>query len=100
VLDIYGGELDALLGFDFERWRPRLIVIADPAVDLQRHRFLKESGYRAVRREGGCGWYVPKDADAPAERWPILRDYYLLMPFRKVWHALLRLNTCMLSKAD
>ena len=33
VLDVYGHELDALLGFDFGRWRPRLIVIADPVVN-------------------------------------------------------------------
>lgn len=100
VLDIHGRELDALLGFDFERWRPRLIVIADPVVDLQRHRFLNESGYRAIRRDAGCGWYVPKDNAVSVERWPILRDYYLLMPFRKAWHALRRLNERMLAMAE
>ena len=99
-LDIHGHELDALLGFDFERWRPKLIVIADPAIDLQRHRFLKESGYRAIRRAGGCGWYVPADAPVSSKRWAILRDYYLLLPFRKAWHLLRRLNARIMATAD
>ncbi len=55
VLDVYGHELDALLGFDFGRWRPRLIVIADPIVNLTPHRFPKESGYRLIRRVNGRG---------------------------------------------
>jgi FkbM family methyltransferase len=99
TLDAHGRELDALLGFDFERWRPRLIVIADPIANLQRHRFLKESGYRLIRRAGGCGWYVPAGSPAAAtrERWSILRDYYLALPFRMAWHALRRLNARIMA---
>ena len=36
VLDVDGHELDVLLGFDFQRWQPRLILIADPIVNLTR----------------------------------------------------------------
>jgi methyltransferase FkbM-like protein len=97
VLDVYGHELVALLGFDFGRWRPLLIVIADPIVNLTRHRFLKESGYRLIRRVNGRGWYVPANAPVPSERWAILRDYYLLLPFRKVWRALRRLNARIMA---
>lgn len=100
VLDVYGHELDALLGFDFQRWRPRLIVIADPIVNLTRHRFLKESGYRLIRRVNGRGWYVPAGATIASERWSILRDYYLLLPFRFVWHALRRLNARIMAIPD
>ena len=102
ALDAHGRELDALLGFDFARWQPRLIVIADPAANLQRHRFLKESGYRLIRRVAGCGWYVPAGSPAAAqpERWRIVRDYYLALPFRMAWHALRRLNARIMASAD
>ena len=97
ALDAHGRELDALLGFDFERWRPRLIVIADPVVNLQRHRFLKESGYRLIRRAGGRGWYVPAGSAVSSERWSIVREYYLALPFRMAWHALRRLNARIMA---
>jgi FkbM family methyltransferase len=102
ALDAGGRELDALLGLDFGRWRPRLIAIADPIVNLQRHRFLKASGYRLIRRAGRRGWYVPAGSPAAArrERWPILRDYYLKLPFRMAWHALRRLNARIMASAD
>ncbi len=102
VLDVHGHELDALLGLDFAHWQPRLIVIADPVTDLQRHRFLKESGYTLIRRHSGCGWYVPEASSAASqrERWPILRDYYLLLPLRAGWHALRRLNARIMAKPD
>jgi FkbM family methyltransferase len=102
ALDAHGLELDALLSFDFRRWRPKLIVIADPAVDLQRHRFLTESGYRLIRRAGGCGWYVPAGTPAAGrrERWPIVRDFYLLLPFRKMRRAMRRLKARIMATAE
>jgi FkbM family methyltransferase len=100
ALDAHGRELDALLGFDFERWRPRLIVIADPVLDLQRHRFLGESGYRLTRRVSGCGWYVPVDSTAPSGRRTIMREYYLALPFRVIWHALRRFNARIMASPD
>jgi FkbM family methyltransferase len=102
ALDANGLELDALLGFDFRRWRPRLIVIADPAVDLQRHRFLKESGYRLVRRADGRGWYVVAGTPAAERRarWGIVRDYYLLLPLRKLRRALSRLKARIVATAE
>jgi FkbM family methyltransferase len=102
ALDANGLELDALLGFDFRRWRPRLIVIADPAVDLQRYRFLKESGYQLVRRAAGRGWYVVAGTPAAERRarWGIVRDYYLLLPFRKLRRALSRLKARIVATAE
>lgn len=100
TLRTYGLELDALLGFDFEHWRPRLVVIADPAVDFDRHRFLKASGYRLVRRAHGFGWYVPKDSPVRGERLLVLREYWLKLPFRKVWRALKRFNARIMAMPD
>jgi len=100
TLRAHGMELDALLGFDFEHWRPRLIVIADPAVDLDRHRFLSASGYRVVRRAHGFGWYVPEGSTIAGDRLLVLREYWLKMPFRKAGRALRHFNERILSLPD
>jgi FkbM family methyltransferase len=84
-VDVEGHELEVLSGFDFARWRPRLILIEDHVGNLQRHRFLKKAGYRLIRRFENNGWYVPKDAPGKIgwrERWQIVRKYYLGLPFR------------------
>lgn len=101
ALDAGGRELDALLGFDFRRWRVRLIVIIDPVVDLQRHRFLKESGYRLIRRSGGRGWYVPAGSSDSSQRnrWAIVWEYYAKLPFRKAGYALRRLKERIIASA-
>ena len=85
-VDVEGHELEVLRGFDFARWRPRLILLDDHVGDLKKHRFLLGCGYRLIRRVGNNGWYVP--ASEPfkmnwADRWEIWRKYYLGMPFRK-----------------
>jgi len=84
-IDVEGHELNVLRGFDIERWKPRLILLEDHVTDLAKHRFLTRAGYRLIRRFENNGWYVPADTDASialAERWEILRKYYLALPFR------------------
>jgi FkbM family methyltransferase len=84
-LDVEGHELEVLRGFDLRRWCPRLILLEDHVADLTKHRYLINAGYRLIRRFDNNGWYVPRDA-APAvplaERWNLLRKYYLALPFR------------------
>jgi FkbM family methyltransferase len=84
-VDVEGHELEVLSGFDFARWRPRLILLEDHVGDLSRHRYLKAAGYRLIRRFEYNGWYVPRTATvsiAARERWEILRKYYIALPFR------------------
>jgi hypothetical protein len=84
-IDVEGHELEVLSGFDFARWRPRLILLEDHVGNLKKHRFLRAAGYRLIRRFENNGWYVPRDATigvAPRERWDIVRKYYLGLPFR------------------
>jgi FkbM family methyltransferase len=84
-VDVEGHELEVLGGFDFARWRPRLVLLEDHVGNLARHRFLKTAGYRLIRRFENNGWYVPCDATIavrPRERWNIMRKYYLALPFR------------------
>ena len=86
-IDVEGHETEVLRGFDFHRWQPLLILIEDHVNDLQTHRYLKRSGYRLIRRLGHNGWYVPADEPfriASADRWEILRKYYLALPFRLI----------------
>jgi len=84
-IDIEGHEVEALTGFDFARWRPRLILMEDHVTSLAKHRLLLRSGYRLIRRTGLNGWYVPGDV-APKQGffgwWSIARKYYFALPIR------------------
>ena len=84
-VDVEGHEIDVLRGFNFAKWLPRLILLEDHVSDLRKHKFLKASGYRLIRRTGHNGWYVPKHAIIHIgwwNRWSIFRKYYLALPFR------------------
>jgi len=84
-LDVEGHEIEVLRGFDFDRWRPRLILVEDHVADLSKHRFLTAAGYRLIRRYENNGWYVPRASTISArwsDLWEILRKYYLALPFR------------------
>jgi FkbM family methyltransferase len=94
-VDIEGHEIDALEGFDFARWRPRLILIEDLAMNLDVHRCLTAHGYKWMRRTGLNSWYVP--ADAPVAlglhgRWQFFRKHYLGVPFRHLREASRRIR--------
>jgi FkbM family methyltransferase len=86
-IDIEGHETEALSGFSFARWRPRLILIEDHVTNLAKHRLLSRSGYRLIRRTGLNGWYVPR-ATAPrlgfSGWWSLVRKYYLALPIRSL----------------
>ncbi|HXW23377.1 MAG TPA: FkbM family methyltransferase [Xanthobacteraceae bacterium] len=84
-IDVEGHEIEALDGFDFARWRPRLILIEDLAMNLDVHRCLTAHGYKWMRRTGLNSWYVPGDAAVEVGlfgRWQFLRKHYLGVPFR------------------
>ncbi len=94
-IDVEGHELEVLRGFDIARWRPRLLLLEDHVADLSKHRALKTAGYRIIRRYENNGWYVPREAaDKPrfADRWEILRKYYLALPFRMLRNLSRRLR--------
>ena len=94
-IDVEGHEIEVLRGFDFEVWQPRLVMVEDHVGDLRKHRYLKDRGYRLVRRIGNNGWYVPAANPMPismADRWEIVRKYYLALPFRVLRNASRRLR--------
>jgi FkbM family methyltransferase len=89
-MDIEGHEIEALEGFDFARWAPRLLLIEDLAMDLRLHRYLTARGYRWFRRTGLNNWYVPASSPLRAGfqgRLEFFRKYYLGKPFRHVREA-------------
>jgi hypothetical protein len=92
---VEGHEIEVLRGFNIARWRPQLILLEDHVADLSKHRYLNSAGYRIIRRYENNGWYVPRQAaDQPglADRWEILRKYYLALPFRRLRNFFRRLR--------
>lgn len=86
-IDVEGHEIEVLRGFSIARWRPQLILLEDHVADLSKHRYLKAAGYRIIRRYENNGWYVARGAPGRpslADRWAILRKYYLALPFRRL----------------
>jgi len=87
-IDVEGTELDVLNGFSIEKYKPRLILVEDKLVYLNKHRWLKKKGYRLIKRTGLNNWYVPRDA-APGlprakERAILFKKLYLSLLPRKI----------------
>lgn len=87
-IDIEGAEIEALKGFSFDRYRPRLIIIEDHVHDLKIHRFLTSKRYKLFDRTGCNGWYIPVKDQNPivpvTSRLELFRRYFLGMPFRRL----------------
>jgi hypothetical protein len=84
-IDVEGHEIEVLRGFDAARWQPRLILLEDHVGDLSKHNYLRNAGYRIVRRYENNGWYVPNSSPVKMQGgdwWEIFRKYYLALPFR------------------
>ncbi len=64
-LDLEGSELNALRGIDFSKTRPRLVVVEDHFDVMDRHFYMRKSGYKLVKRNGANSWYVPNDTPFP-----------------------------------
>ena len=95
-IDVEGHEIEVLAGFDIARWRPRLVLIEDHVVSLDKHRHLTRAGYRLVRRTGLNAWYVPGASADTVDwlgRWQLFRKYYLGLPFRVLRDAMRRMRT-------
>jgi len=90
-LDVEGFELEVLTGFSLHQWQPRLILMEDHVLDLDKHRYLIKRGYKLVRRTGVNAWYVPEKTVFLVDlhgRWQLFRKYVIGLPFRKLKAAL------------
>jgi FkbM family methyltransferase len=90
-IDVEGAELDVLQGFDFNRYRPRLILLEDKHLYLQKHRLLRQNGYKLVRRLNRNCWYIPEEVPAPAvplfDRLKLWKRMYISIWFKKLHYA-------------
>jgi FkbM family methyltransferase len=84
-IDVESHEIDVIAGLDLAKWRPRLILIEDLAMDLRLHRLLVSRGYKWVRRTGLNAWYVPDDFPMSVGlfgQFQFFRKHVLAVPFR------------------
>jgi FkbM family methyltransferase len=91
-IDVEGTEIDVLQGFDLNRFKPRLILIEDRLVYLNKHRWLKSKGYRLVKRTIFNNWYIPAnqafDMTSVREKLVMLRKLYIGLLPRKIKESL------------
>src|SRR5215510_3473604 len=95
AVDVEGHEIEVLRGFDFTRWRPRLVLVEDLVLDLRLHRFMRARGYKWIRRTDVNGWYVPAESPMHLDlvgQWQFVRKYYLGTPVRRLRNRLRRLR--------
>jgi len=87
-IDVEGTELDVLRGFNLEKYRPRLILLEDRLLYLDKHRWLKNKGYKLVKRTGFNDWYIPKNEtfglSTRKEKLRIFKKLYLSLLIRKI----------------
>jgi FkbM family methyltransferase len=86
-IDVEGGELEVLSGFDLAKHAPALMLLEDHVENLRLHSYMKAHGYKLVRRTGSNNWYVPSDTPFPigfSERLKLIRKMHLGTPFRKL----------------
>jgi FkbM family methyltransferase len=86
-IDVEGTELDVLKGFSFSKHRPKLVLIEDKLVYLDKHRFLRRQGYRLLRRTGFNNWYIPAETlhcSPSGEQLRLFRKIYLSLPLRRL----------------
>ena len=90
-IDVEGAEMDVLLGFDFNRYQPLLILLEDKHLYLKKHFFLKQQGYKLVRRLNRNCWYIPKAAIPPSipllEKLKLIKRMYISIWFKKIHYA-------------
>lgn len=90
-IDVEGAEMDVLLGFDFSRYQPTLILLEDKHLYLKKHLFLKQHGYKLVRRLNRNCWYIPQNHPSPAvpllEKLKLLKRMYISIWFKKIHYA-------------
>ena len=92
-IDVEGGELEVLKGFNLAKHHPSLLVVEDHVEHLRLHSYLRAQGYKLVKRTGSNNWYVPQEAAFPvsfAERLRLFRKMYLATPPRKLKRMLHR----------
>lgn len=67
--DIEGWELEALSGFDFQKFDPQVLIIENLFHEARYRSFMNDRGYRLWRRLGPNDVYAKNSVLRPSERW-------------------------------
>lgn len=90
-LDVEGTEIDVLKGFDLLKYRPKLILLEDKLLYLEKHFYLKKHDYMLVKRTKQNNWYIPLDAQRPPqslhEKIMLFKKMYISIWLRKLQFA-------------
>ncbi len=91
-IDVEGAELDVLKGIDFQKFRPKLILLEDKHLYLTKHRLLKKNGYVLVQRLNRNCWYVRKGSPIPKvkikDKIKLMKRLYLSLWFNKIKYSI------------
>jgi FkbM family methyltransferase len=86
-IDVEGAEMEVLKGLDLSKHRPRLILLEDKHVFLNKHRLLKRNGYSLAFRTGQNCWYIPAGGRRPeqtfGQKFSIFRRLYFSIWLKK-----------------
>ena len=90
-VDVEGMEMDVMKGFTLRKCRPALILMEDKLLYLEKHRYLKQNGYRLVKRTKQNNWYIPRGSRRPpqsiGEKVRLIKKLYLSIWLRKLKFA-------------
>jgi len=82
TIDVEGGELAVLAGFDLDRWKPRVVILEnnDGKWCGEVHDAMLRRGYHYFRSTGCNEWYVPA------------AEVAIVTPFRRLRNGFRRLS--------
>ena len=85
-IDVEGHEMSLFDGFSIDYWRPKLVVLEDHVLDLDKHKFMRKNGYKLLFRVGLNAWYVPVEQSFNLTfnaKMELFRKYFLGRVFRR-----------------
>lgn len=86
-IDVEGHEMEVFQGFDLSRWHPRLVLLEDHVIGLEKHRYMRSHSYQLLMRTGLNAWYVPDTEGYTLSlyaRWQMWRKYWLGLWWRQI----------------
>lgn len=92
-IDVEGSEINVLRGFSIKKYMPRLVFIEYHVLSLNIHYYMKENGYKLIKRTGVNNWYIPRSSQYKTpflDRIKLIRKMYLGTPLRIARNKLLR----------
>lgn len=85
-IDVEGHEMSLFDGFSINQWRPKLIVLEDHVLDLNKHNFMVSNQYKLLFRVGLNAWYITQELPYKLSilaKLELFRKYYLATTIRK-----------------